>query len=126
MSPMAALRSRNTPGAAGNSPAPPDSITSGVRPKSQAQIETVAITVPMSASTAAEPAATVMRASCGRSAHSNAEPASPIHSRNMEVRARSVQKSMVPLPRARVSTSAVSSTISTVTSVAREVQKSGR
>jgi len=123
---METLRSRKIPGAAGNSPAPPDSITSDERPKSQAQTETAAITAPMSASTAAEPAATVMRASCGRSAHSTPDPARPIHSRNMEVRDRSVQKSMVPLSRASVSTSAVSSTISTVASVAREVQKSGR
>ena len=67
-----------------------------------------------------------LRASRGRSAHSSADPARPIHSRNMEVRARSVQKSMVALWRASVSTSAVSSTISTMASVAREVQKSGR
>jgi len=80
----------------------------------------------MSASTAAEPAATVMWASRARTAHSSAEPASPIHRRNSEVRPRSVQKSIVALWRARVSTSAVSSTISTIASVAREVQKSGR
>jgi hypothetical protein len=85
-----------------------------------------AITVPMSASTAAEPTATVMCASRGRSAHRSAAPASPIHNRKSDVRPRSVQNSIVALWRARVSTSAVSSTISTMPSVAREVQKSGR
>ena len=101
-------------------------MTIWLRPIRNTHRDTVATTALMSASTAAEPAATLRRASCRRSRHSSPAPASPIHSRNSEVRTRSVQKSTSMLWRASVSTSAVSSTMSTIASVAREVQKSGR
>ena len=97
-----------------------------VRPIRYTHSDTAATTAVISASTAAEPAATASRARRLRSAHSSAAPVSPIHSRNIEVRTRSVQKSTAVFWRASVSTSAVSSTISTMASVVREVQKSGR
>ena len=97
-----------------------------VRPSRYTHTEITATTAVMSVMTAAEPAATFRRASRARSTHSSPALASPIHNRNSEVRTRSVQKSTSTLWRARVSTSAVSSTMSTMASVACEVQKSGR
>ncbi len=80
----------------------------------------------MRPNTAAELAATPRRIRGRRSTHRSPAPVSPIHRRNSEVRTRSVQKSITMLCRASVSTMAVSSTISTMASVVRWVQKSGR
>ena len=87
----------------------------------------MAVTTPvMSAITAAEPAPTFRRRSRSFSTHRSPAQVRPIHSRNIEVRTRSVQKSTSTLWRASVSIRAVSSTISTMARVTPEVQKSGR
>ena len=86
----------------------------------------MAISVVIAASTAVELRAALSWRRCGLIQHSRPVPVRPIQSRKRDVRARSVQKSSAASLRASVTTSAVSSTIRTIASVTRDVQKFGR
>jgi len=91
--------------------------------------ETSASTIAIRPSTVTDPRSTEVVLMWVRARHSSAEQISPTQIRNSEVRASSVQKPKAPSASpwlARVSTSAVSSTMSTTPSTARGAQKSGR